>query len=200
MDGSNNEYWGHLKGKCFKNSFSGPLIRGSQIPWDLRKTTPYEIYKDLNFRTIVGNYGDSYDRYKVRIEEMRESCKIIKQVVVICSNIISYERNNNLVSDHEKVTRRKEEVTMESLIAHFKYYSKGFKVAEGISFISTEAPKGEFSIFLVSDGSEKIYRCSIKTPGFVHLRSIDIMSKNKYIADLITNLGTLDIVLGECDR
>jgi NADH dehydrogenase I D subunit len=212
------------KEDALKNSLTGPLIRGSQIPWDLRKTTVYEIYKNLNFNIVVGNYGDSYDRYKVRIEEMRESCKIIKQVISLLST--DYVPVNHLTATKPKhpafgegkqpsfgqrLARGRLEGTtnkvkslpligMESIIAHFKYYSKGFKIPENIAFISTEAPKGEFSIFLVSDGTEKIYRCSIKAPGFVHLRAIDILSKKKYIADLITNLGTLDIVLGECDR
>lgn len=195
------------KEQALENSFSGPLIRASQIPWDLRKTTPYEIYDKLNFNVIIGNYGDSYDRYKVRIEEMRESCKIITQVTNLLFESLSYKKEYQLANEHSgfianghKKYIKSKKASMEAIINHFKFYSKGFMVPRGVSFVATEAPKGEFGIFLVSDDSEKIYRCSIKTPGFVHLRAIDLMSKGCFIADLITNLGTLDIVLGEVDR
>jgi NADH dehydrogenase (ubiquinone) Fe-S protein 2 len=176
--------------------FSGVMLRGSGISWDLRKSNPYEIYDKLNFDIPVGTNGDCYDRYLVRLEEMRQSLKIIYQ----CINDMPL---GEIKSDDKKITvasRSQMKESMESVIHHFKLFSEGFTVPEGETYVGVEAPKGEFGVYLVSDGSSKPYRCKLKAPGFAHLQGLDFMSKGHMIADVVTIIGTQDIVFGEVDR
>jgi NADH dehydrogenase I D subunit len=176
--------------------FSGVMLRGSGILWDLRKTQPYEVYEMLDFNVPVGKNGDCYDRYMIRVQEMRESLKIIFQCLnKIPSGFVKTE-DKKVVSPSRAFMKS----NMESLIHHFKLYTEGFNVPKGESFVSVEAPKGEFSVFLVSNDSTKPYRCRIHAPGFMHLQGLDFMSKNHMIADVVTIIGTQDIVFGEVDR
>jgi NADH dehydrogenase (ubiquinone) Fe-S protein 2 len=176
--------------------FSGVMLRGSGIPWDLRKTQPYEIYSQLDFSVPVGNNGDCYDRYMVRIEEMRQSLKLILQV---CEQMPQGIIKTNLkkLTPPSRVAMKQ---SMEALIHHFKYFSEGITVKSGETYTATEAPKGEFGVYLISDGSERPYRCKIKAPGFGHLQALEFMSKGAMIADVVTIIGTQDIVFGEVDR
>nr|YP_010507864.1 NADH dehydrogenase subunit 7 [Phytophthora asparagi]UXG55972.1 NADH dehydrogenase subunit 7 [Phytophthora asparagi] len=176
--------------------FSGVMLRGSGISWDLRKTQPYEIYDQLEFDVPVGTNGDCYDRYLIRIEEMRQSIRIILQVL----NKIP---NGPIKLDDKKITnpnRTQMKNSMESLIHHFKYYSENINVNSGETYTVIEAPKGEYGVYLVSDGTNKPYRCKIKSPGFLHLQALDFIAKNHMIADVVTIIGTLDVVFGEIDR
>nr|YP_010118062.1 NADH dehydrogenase subunit 7 [Phytophthora palmivora]QPN54112.1 NADH dehydrogenase subunit 7 [Phytophthora palmivora]QTV76696.1 NADH dehydrogenase subunit 7 [Phytophthora palmivora]WOX01696.1 NADH dehydrogenase subunit 7 [Phytophthora palmivora] len=176
--------------------FSGVMLRGSGISWDLRKTQPYEIYDQLEFDIPVGTNGDCYDRYLIRIEEMRQSIRIILQVL----NKIP---NGPIKLDDKKITnpnRIQIKNSMESLIHHFKYYSENISVNSGETYTVIEAPKGEYGVYLVSDGTNKPYRCKIKSPGFLHLQALDFIAKNHMIADVVTIIGTLDVVFGEIDR
>ena len=176
--------------------FSGVMLRGSGIPWDLRKTQPYEIYDSVTFDIPQGTNGDCYDRYLIRIEEMRQSIRIINQVI----NQIpqgKIRKDNHKVSNPDRSAIKN---SMESLIHHFKYYTDGFNVPVGETYVTIEAPKGEFGVFLVSDGTNKPYRCKIKAPGFAHLQALDFMCKGVMIADVVTIIGTQDIVFGEIDR
>ena len=176
--------------------FSGVMLRGSGISWDLRKESPYEIYDLIDFNVPIGIDGDCYDRYLVRIEEMRQSLNIIYQ----CINNIP----NGLVKvDNKKIvppSRDEMKSSMEALIHHFKLYSEGVNVPRGEVYVPVEAPKGEFGVYLVSDDTSKPYRCKIKAPGYSHLQGIDYMSKGHLLADLVTIIGTQDIVFGEVDR
>lgn len=177
--------------------FSGVMLRGSGLPWDLRKVSCYEkVYKSLNFKIPVGSHGDCYDRYLVRILEMRESIHIIEQ----CINQIP--TGFVKATDYKVVppSRGHMKHSMEALIHHFKLYTEGFSVPKGETYMSVEAPKGEFGVYLVSDGSNKPYRCNIKAPGFLHLQGLDFMSRGHMIADVVTIIGTQDIVFGEVDR
>nr|YP_010117828.1 NADH dehydrogenase subunit 7 [Phytophthora agathidicida]QPN53800.1 NADH dehydrogenase subunit 7 [Phytophthora agathidicida]QTV76618.1 NADH dehydrogenase subunit 7 [Phytophthora agathidicida]QTV76774.1 NADH dehydrogenase subunit 7 [Phytophthora agathidicida]DAD54854.1 TPA_asm: NADH dehydrogenase subunit 7 [Phytophthora agathidicida]DAD54893.1 TPA_asm: NADH dehydrogenase subunit 7 [Phytophthora agathidicida] len=176
--------------------FSGVMLRGSGISWDLRKTQPYEIYDQLEFDIPIGTNGDCYDRYLIRIEEMRQSIRIILQVL----NKIP---NGPIKLDDKKITnpnRTQIKNSMESLIHHFKYYSENISVNSGETYTVIEAPKGEYGVYLVSDGTNKPYRCKIKSPGFLHLQALDFIAKNHMIADVVTIIGTLDVVFGEIDR
>nr|YP_010394275.1 NADH dehydrogenase subunit 7 [Phytophthora cryptogea]DAZ88283.1 TPA_asm: NADH dehydrogenase subunit 7 [Phytophthora cryptogea] len=176
--------------------FSGVMLRGSGISWDLRKTQPYEVYDQLDFDIPIGTNGDCYDRYLIRIEEMRQSIRIILQVL----NKIP---NGPIKLDDKKITnpnRIQIKNSMESLIHHFKYYSENISVNSGETYTVIEAPKGEYGVYLVSDGSNKPYRCKIKSPGFLHLQALDFIAKNHMIADVVTIIGTLDVVFGEIDR
>nr|YP_009092495.1 NADH dehydrogenase subunit 7 [Cyanoptyche gloeocystis]AIM52081.1 NADH dehydrogenase subunit 7 [Cyanoptyche gloeocystis] len=176
--------------------FSGVLLRGSGVNWDLRKNFPYEIYNNLNFEIPLGKNGDCFDRYLLRIEEMRQSCSILKQ----CIDKIPY--GNVKVDDH-KITppsRVDMKQSMEALIHHFKLYTEGFSIEKNETYAAVEAPKGEFGVFLVSNGTNKPYRCKIRAPGFTHLQALDYMSKGHMLADVVTIIGTLDIVFGEIDR
>jgi NADH dehydrogenase (ubiquinone) Fe-S protein 2 len=176
--------------------FSGVMLRGSGIPWDLRKNQPYDIYDQLDFDVPVGTNGDCFDRYLIRVAEMRESLKIVN----FCLNNIP---EGPIKIDDQKVsppTRANIKQSMESLIHHFKLYTEGFTVPAGETYTATEAPKGEFGVYLVSDGSSRPYRCKIKAPGFGHLQALDFMSKGHMIADVVTIIGTQDIVFGEVDR
>ena len=178
--------------------FTGPMLRGSGIAWDLRKKQPYEVYGDLDFDIPIGTNGDSYDRYLVRIQEMRESNKIIKQCV-------GWLRKNPgpVISDDHKVappSRENMKSNMEELIHHFKLFTEGFHVPPGETYAAVEHPKGEFGIYLVSDGANKPFRLKIRAPGFPHLAALDEMSRGHMIADVVTIIGTQDIVFGEIDR
>ena len=176
--------------------FSGVMLRGSGIPSDLRKTQPYEIYDSSNFNIPVGTNGDCYDRYLIRIQEMRESLVIINQ----CLNKIP---EGPVKVDNFKIvppSRNNIKNSMESLIHHFKYYTQNINIPSSETYTTIEAPKGEFGIYLVSDGTNKPYRCKIKAPGFVHLQALEQMSKGHMIADVVTIIGTQDIVFGEVDR
>jgi len=176
--------------------FSGVMTRGSGIPWDLRRNQPYEIYSELEFKIPLGKNGDCYDRYLCRVEEMHESVKIIRQ----CLDIMP---EGPVMSENNKVTppRRSEmKQSMEALIHHFKLYTEGFRVPEGEVYCCVEAPKGEFGVYLVSDGSNKPYRCHIRAPGFPHLAAMDYLNKGHMLADVSAILGSLDIVFGEIDR
>lgn len=182
--------------KALEYGFSGVMLRGSGLAWDLRKVQPYEIYNEINFNIGIGFNGDCYDRYLVRMFEMRESIKIIEQCLQkIAKGSI---RNDNF--KYSGVARDFMKNSMEGLIHHFKYYSEGFHVPAGETYTATEAPKGEFGVYLISDGSSRPYRCKIKAPGFTHLQALDYLSQGLLIADIVTVIGTLDIVFGEVDR
>ncbi len=178
--------------------FTGPMLRGSGIAWDLRRMQPYEVYDRLEFDIPVGTNGDSYDRYLVRVAEMRESNRIIRQCV-------EWLRNNPgpVISDNTKVappSREGMKTDMEDLIHHFKLFTEGMHVPRGEVYAGVEHPKGEFGIYMVADGANKPYRLKIRAPGFVHLQALDEMSRGHMIADAVTIIGTLDIVFGEIDR
>lgn len=176
--------------------FSGVLLRSCGISWDLRKSTPYEVYSELDFLIPIGNNGDCYDRYLMRVEEMRQSLFIIYQ----CLNKMPRGLIKTDDSKYVPPIRRKMKTSMESLIHHFKLYSEGFSVPKGEVYLATEAPKGEFGVFLVSNGSNKPYRCKIKAPGFLHLQGLNFMVRDHLLADVVTVIGTQDIVFGEVDR
>ncbi len=185
---------------AWKWGFSGVMVRGSGAPWDLRKSQPYECYPDLDFDIPIGKNGDNYDRYVIRMEEMRESVKIMKQ----CCELLSSEKGRTPISaiDGKVVPPKRQEMkkSMESLIHHFKLYTEGFHVPEGEVYAAVEAPKGEFGVYLVADGSNKPYRCKIKAPGFAHLQAMDFLCRGHMLADVSAVLGSLDIVFGEVDR
>jgi len=184
------------KQEALDHSFSGVMLRGSGVPWDLRKAQPYECYQDFNFKIPVGKNGDCYDRYLCRIEEMRESVKIIK-------DCIKKMPTGPVKTIDGKITPPKKEDlknSMEALIHHFKLFSEGFRVPEGEIYAPVEAPKGEFGVYLISDGSNKPYKCKIRAPGFSHLQSMDYLLKGHMLADIPAVLGSLDIVFGEVDR
>jgi len=176
--------------------FSGVMLRGSGIKWDLRKSQPYEIYDDVEFEVPVGTNGDCYDRYLIRIFEMKESLKIIEQ----CLNKLPEGVIKSTDNKFTPPSRSDLKDSMESLIHHFKIYTQGFNVYRGETYTANEAPKGEFGVYLISDGTNRPYRCKIKAPGFAHLQALDYMSKDHLIADVVTIIGTQDIVFGEVDR
>jgi len=172
------------------------MVRGSGLPLDLRKTQPYEIYSQINFNIPVTTHGDCYDRYLIRIEEMRQSLNIISQ----CINLLPTGSIKTINSKISIPTRTVTKNSMETLINHFKLFSEGLQVPAGEVYTAIEAPKGEFGIFLIANGTQKPYRCKIKAPGFLHLQGLDFMSKNHLLADIVTIIGTQDIVFGEVDR
>lgn len=176
--------------------FSGVLLRSTGCNWDLRKTWPYEIYSRLNFEIPLGLNGDCFDRYLLRIEEMRQSLHIINQCLNQMPEGSIKSVDFKLVPPSKKLLKS----DMEALISHFKLYSEGFDVAKGSVYTAVEAPKGEFGLFLMSDGTNRPYRCKFRAPGFFHLQGLDFMSKNYLLADLVTIIGTQDIVFGEVDR
>nr|YP_009186128.1 NADH dehydrogenase subunit 7 [Skeletonema marinoi]ALO71425.1 NADH dehydrogenase subunit 7 [Skeletonema marinoi] len=176
--------------------FSGVMLRGSGVHWDLRKSQPYEIYDKLKFEIPVGTNGDCYDRYLIRVFEMKESLKIIEQC--LNSMPLGYIKTNDFKISPP--TRSEMKQSMEALIHHFKMYTQGVIIPSSETYIGTEAPKGEFGVYLVSDGTNRPYRCKIKAPGFNHLQALDFMSKGHLIADVVTIIGTQDIVFGEVDR
>lgn len=184
--------------RAIELGFTGPMLRGSGVAWDLRKKQPYEVYDRLEFDVPVGATGDSYDRYLVRVEELRQSCKLVKQCV-------AWLRQNPgpVMSDNTKVAPPKREAmksNMEAMIHHFKLFTEGFCVPVGEAYASIEHPKGEFGIYLVSDGSNKPYRMKIRAPGFVHMSALDEMIRGHMLADVVTILSSQDIVFGEVDR
>jgi len=177
-------------------SFSGVMLRGSGVAWDLRKSQPYECYHDFDFKIPIGKNGDCYDRYLCRIEEMRESIKIIK-------DCIKKMPTGPVKSIDGKITPpKKDDIknSMEALIHHFKLFSEGYRVPKGEIYTAVEAPKGEFGVYLISDGTNKPYKCKIRAPGFSHLQSMDYLLKGHMLADVPAVLGSLDIVFGEVDR
>ncbi len=177
-------------------SFSGVMLRGSGVPWDLRKSQPYECYEQFKFKIPVGKNGDCYDRYLCRIEEMRESVKIIKQCLT------SMPKGPIKTMDGKITPPPKKEIkdSMEALIHHFKLFTEGYRVDKDEIYTAVEAPKGEFGVYLISDGSNKPYKCKIRAPGFSHLQSMDYLIKGHMLADVPAVLGSLDIVFGEIDR
>ena len=184
------------KQEALDYSFSGVMLRGSGVPWDLRKSQPYESYNDFDFKIPIGKNGDCYDRYLCRIEEMRESNKIIK-------DCIKKMPTGPVKSIDGKITPPKREDlknSMEALIHHFKLFSEGFRVPKDEVYVAVEAPKGEFGVYLISDGSNKPYKCKIRAPGFSHLQAMDYLLKGHMLADVPAVLGSLDIVFGEVDR
>ncbi|MCW8915469.1 MAG: NADH-quinone oxidoreductase subunit D [Magnetovibrio sp.] len=176
--------------------FTGPNLRASGVAWDLRKSQPYDAYDKMDFDIPVGKYGDCYDRYLVRILEMRESLKIIRQA-------INEMPEGPVITEDRKVAsppRAEMKSSMEQLIHHFKLMSEGMHVPAGETYTAVEAPKGEFAVFLVSDGTNKPYRCKIRAPGFAHLQAMDFMCKGHMLADAVAVIGSIDIVFGEIDR
>lgn len=177
-------------------SFSGVMLRGSGVKWDLRKSQPYEVYDKLDFDVPVGTNGDCYDRYLIRVYEMKESLKIIEQ----CLNEIPLGIVKSTDNKLTPPSRSELKQSMESLIHHFKLYTQGLVIPTNETYTASEAPKGEFGVYLVSNNTNRPYRCKIKAPGFNHLQALDFMSKGHLIADVVTIIGTQDIVFGEVDR
>jgi len=182
--------------KAISWGFSGVMLRGSGIAWDLRKTQPYDVYSELDFDIPTGSNGDCYDRYLIRMEEMRQSIKILSQLI----NMISEGPIKNLNTKVSAPSRFELKSSMESLIHHFKFYTEGFVLPKAETYSATEAPKGEFGLYVITNNSNKVFRCKIKAPGFGHLQAIDYMCKGHLIADVVTIIGTQDIVFGEIDR
>ncbi|MGD9542940.1 MAG: NADH-quinone oxidoreductase subunit D [Methylocystis sp.] len=185
---------------AWKWGFSGVMVRGSGAAWDLRKAQPYECYEEMEFDIPVGKHGDCYDRAVIRMEEMRQSTSIMKQCV---EKLMRAENRGPVLTPNHKITppsRGQMKRSMEALIHHFKLFTEGFHVPQGEVYAAVEAPKGEFGVYLVSDGGDKPYRCKIRAPGFAHLSSMDFLCKNHMLADVSAILGSLDIVFGEVDR
>jgi NADH-quinone oxidoreductase subunit D len=178
--------------------FSGVMVRGSGAAWDLRRAQPYECYSELEFDIPVGRHGDNYDRQVIRMEEMRQSIRIMKQ----CVERLKKEPGPVTVADNKIVPPRRGEMkrSMEALIHHFKLFTEGYHVPEGEVYAAVEAPKGEFGVYLVSNGTNKPYKCKIRAPGFAHLQAMDWLCKGYMLADVSAILGSLDIVFGEVDR
>ncbi len=176
--------------------FTGPMLRASGVPWDLRKAQPYEVYAEMDFDIPIGKHGACYDRYLVRVEELRQSLRIIHQA-------IENMPEGPVMTDDGKVApprRADMKNSMEALIHHFKLYTEGFHVPAGETYSAVEAPKGEFAVYLVSDGTNRPYRCKIRAPGFAHLQAMDFMCKGHMLADVVAILGSIDPVFGEIDR
>jgi NADH-quinone oxidoreductase subunit D len=181
---------------AFDWGFTGACLRGSGVAWDLRKSQPYDGYEKLKFDVPVGKYGDCYDRFIVRVEEVKQSVSLIRQC-------LENMKPGPISSMDRKVVppkRAEMKQSMEALIQHFKLYTEGYKVPEGEVYAAIEAPKGEFGVYLVSDGSNKPYRCKIRAPGFAHLQAMEFLTKGHMLADIPAILGSLDIVFGEVDR
>jgi NADH-quinone oxidoreductase subunit D len=176
------------------------MVRGSGAAWDLRKAQPYECYDRFDFDVVIGKNGDCYDRYLVRMDEMRQSIRIMKQAIALLN---SPEGKGPVSSTDGKVVpphRGEMKKSMEALIHHFKLYTEGYKVPAGEVYAAVEAPKGEFGVYLVSDGTNKPYRCKIRAPGFAHLSAMDFLCRGHMLADVTAIMGSLDIVFGEVDR
>jgi NADH-quinone oxidoreductase subunit D len=184
--------------RALQLGFTGPMLRGSGIAWDLRKKQPYEVYDRMEFDVPIGTNGDSYDRYLVRIEEFRQSTRIIKQ----CIKWLRENPGPVMAGDHKVTPPSREEMKddMESLIHHFKLFTEGFSVPEGEAYAALEHPKGEFGVYIVSDGANKPYRVKIRAPGFAHLQALDEMARGHMLSDVVAIIGTQDIVFGEIDR
>ncbi|MCV2360892.1 NADH-quinone oxidoreductase subunit D [Paucibacter sp. TC2R-5] len=184
--------------RALNMGFTGPMLRGCGIPWDLRKTQPYDAYAKLDFDVPVGTEGDTYDRYVVRVEEMRQSNRIIQQCVAwLRANPGPVITDNHKIAPPSRVDMKS---NMEELIHHFKLFTEGFQVPEGEAYAAVEHPKGEFGIYIVSDGANKPYRLKIRAPGFAHLAALDEMARGHMLADAVAIIGTMDIVFGEIDR
>jgi NADH-quinone oxidoreductase subunit D len=183
---------------AWARGFSGVMVRGSGAAWDLRRAQPYEIYSELEFDIPVGKNGDNYDRYCIRMEEMRQSIRIMKQ----CVALLTKTPGPVLIDDHKISPPRRAEMkrSMESLIHHFKLYTEGFKVPSGEVYAAVEAPKGEFGVYLIADGTNKPYKCKIRAPSFAHLQAMDFLCRGHMLADISAILGSIDIVFGEVDR
>jgi NADH-quinone oxidoreductase subunit D len=174
------------------------MLRGSGIEWDLRKKQPYEVYERMDFDIPVGVYGDCYDRYLVRMEEMRQSNRIVRQ----CVDWLRHHPGPVMIEDHKIVPPSREQMKedMESLIHHFKLFTEGYCIPAGEAYAAVEAPKGEFGAYLISDGANKPYRLKLRAPGFAHLAALDEMARGHMIADVVAIIGSQDIVFGEIDR
>ena len=177
--------------------FSGVMVRGSGLSWDLRKSQPYECYNDFDFKIPVGKSGDCYDRYLVRMEEMRQSLSIIEQAIDKIKSETGEIMSRGKIAPPDRAEMK---TSMEALIHHFKLYTEGFHVPDGEVYASVEAPKGEFGVYLVADGTNKPYRAKLRAPGFLHLQAIDHMCKGHQLADVSAIIGTMDVVFGEIDR
>ncbi len=184
--------------RALQLGFTGPMLRGSGIEWDLRKKQPYEVYDRLDFQVPIGVNGDCYDRYLVRVEEMRQSNRIIRQ----CVEWLRKHPGPVMLENHKVTPPSREEMKseMEALIHHFKLFTEGYVLPEGEAYAAVEHPKGEFGIYLVSDGANKPYRLKIRPPGFIHLAAMDEMARGHMLADVVAIIGTMDIVFGEIDR
>ncbi len=184
--------------RALQLGMSGPMLRGSGIPWDLRRKQPYAVYDQLDFDIPVGKTGDSYDRYLVRVEEMRQSNRIVRQ----CIRWLRDNPGPVMTTNHKVIAPSRVEMKedMEALIHHFKLFTEGYSVPEGEAYAAVEAPKGEFGIYLISDGANKPYRVKIRAPGFAHLSALNEMAQGHMLADVVALIGTQDIVFGEVDR
>jgi NADH-quinone oxidoreductase subunit D len=184
--------------RAMQLGFTGPMLRGSGVEWDLRKKQPYAVYERMRFDVPVGATGDCYDRYLVRIEEMRQSNRIIRQ----CIDWLRGNPGPVMVADNKLVPPRREtmKADMEALIHHFKLFTEGYCVPRGEAYAAVEHPKGEFGVYLVSDGANKPYRVKVRAPGFPHLAALDEMARGHMLADVVALIGTQDIVFGEIDR
>lgn len=178
--------------------FTGPMLRGSGVEWDLRRKQPYEVYDQLDFQIPVGVNGDCYDRYLVRVEEMRQSVAIVRQ----CVDWLRQNEGPVMLDDHKITPPKRADMKedMEALIHHFKLFTEGYCVPEGETYACVEAPKGEFGVYLISDGANKPYRVKVRAPGFAHLSALDEMARGHMLADVVALIGTLDVVFGEIDR
>jgi len=183
-------------GDAYDWGFSGPCLRASGVPWDLRRAQPYECYEDLDFQIPVGKNGDCFDRYLVRIEEMRQSVKIMKQCIEKMPGGPVYVQNTKITPPKRGEMKR----SMEALIHHFKLYTEGYHVPPGETYSAVEAPKGEFGVYLVSDGSNQPYKCKIRAPSYAFLAAMDFLCRGHMLADSVAVIGSLDIVFGEIDR
>jgi NADH-quinone oxidoreductase subunit D len=186
--------------ECWAWGFSGVMVRGSGAAWDLRKAQPYECYEEMEFDIPVGRNGDNYDRQVIRMEEMRQSVRIMRQCIAKLREPAGQGPVSTLDGKVAPPKRAEMKRSMEALIHHFKLYTEGFRVPEGEVYAAVEAPKGEFGVYLVSDGTNKPYRCKIRAPGFAHLQAMDHMNRGHMLADVSAILGSLDIVFGEVDR
>ncbi len=182
--------------ECYDWGFTGPNLRAAGVAWDLRKAQPYDVYDRMDFDIPVGSHSDCYDRYLVRVQELRQSIRIILQCLDQMPSG-AYRTTDGKVSPPRRADMKH---SMESLIHHFKLYTEGYRVPAGETYTAVEAPKGEFGVYLVSDGTNKPYRCKIRAPGFAFLQGIDFMSRGHMLADIVANIGSLDIVFGEIDR
>ena len=184
--------------RALQLGFTGPMLRGSGVPWDLRRRQPYAVYDAMQFDVPVGTNGDCYDRYLVRVEEMRQSNRIIRQ----CVDWLHANPGPVIAADHKVVPPLREEMKhdMEAMIHHFKLFTEGFCLPEGEVYAAVEHPKGEFGVYLVSDGANKPYRLKIRAPGFPHLAALDELARGHMLADVVALIGTLDLVFGEVDR
>jgi NADH-quinone oxidoreductase subunit D len=184
--------------RALQLGFTGPMLRGSGIAWDLRKKQPYEVYDRVEFDVPVGVNGDCYDRYLVRVEEMRQSNRIIRQ----CIDWLRRNPGPVMVDNYKVAPPKREEMKadMEALIHHFKLFTEGYCIPAGEAYAAVEAPKGEFGVYLVSDGANKPYRLKVRAPGFAHMAALDEMCRGHMLADVVAVIGTLDIVFGEVDR